>query len=159
MLLWSLMVGVWSFAPPASAADTNSILAAWLNAQTNVQTWSADFLQTRKLKSLTQPLTATGHVWFAAPNRFHWELGQPAQTIAVRTTNDLLVIYPRLKRVERYPLSGGAMARGAMPSRCWKPAFPAARLSCIHNSNCSLNKFPITSAKSRSNPNPPPPAA
>jgi outer membrane lipoprotein-sorting protein len=71
-----------------------------------MQTWSADFLQIRTLKSLTQPLTATGHVWFAAPNRFRWELGHPAQTIAVRAKDELLVIYPRLKRVERFPLAG-----------------------------------------------------
>jgi outer membrane lipoprotein-sorting protein len=51
-------------------------------------------------------LIAKGHVWFAAPNRFRWELGNPAQTIAVRATNEMLVIYPRLKRVERFPLSG-----------------------------------------------------
>src|SRR5262249_43732052 len=53
-----------------------------------------------------QPLTATGRVWFAEPNRFHWELGNPPQTIAVRATDQMLVIYPRLKRVERYPLTG-----------------------------------------------------
>jgi len=90
----------------APAADTNSLVGSWLGAQTNIQTWSADFIQTRTLKSLTQPLTATGHVWFAAPNRFRWELGQPPQTIAVRAPAEMLVIYPRLKRVERYPLTG-----------------------------------------------------
>src|SRR5207247_8789439 len=82
-------------------------LSSWLTAQTNIQSWSADFVQTRTFKSLTQPLTATGHVWFAEPNRFRWELGHPPQTIAVRATTEMLVIYPRLKRVERYPLSGG----------------------------------------------------
>jgi len=89
-----------------AAADTNSLLGRWFAAQTNIQSWSADFVQTRTLKSLTEPLTATGHVWFAAPNRFRWELGKPAQTIAVRAPNELLIIYPRLKRVERFPLSG-----------------------------------------------------
>jgi outer membrane lipoprotein carrier protein len=91
---------------PGRSQDSNSLLASWLNAQTNIQSWSADFTQVRSLKALTQPLTSTGHVWFAAPNRFHWELGNPAQTIAVRQTDQLLVIYPRLKRVERYPLTG-----------------------------------------------------
>jgi outer membrane lipoprotein-sorting protein len=57
------------------------------------------------LKSLTQPLTATGHVWFKAPNRFRWELGQPVQTIAARAATDLLVVYPLLKRAEKYPLT------------------------------------------------------
>ncbi len=88
-----------------SQSSDDPTLLAWLNAQTNIQTWSADFVQTRTLASLTEPLTATGHVWFAAPNRFHWELGHPPQTIAVRDADQLLVIYPRLKRVERYPLN------------------------------------------------------
>jgi len=98
------------FLLPASlrAAELNPVLTAWLAAQTNINSWSADFVQTRSLKSLTQPLIATGKVWFAAPNRFRWELGNPAQTIAVRAANELLVIYPRLKRVERFPLSGEA---------------------------------------------------
>ena len=88
------------------AAEDNPLLSSWLGAQTNIQSWSADFIQTRTFKSLAQPLTATGHIWFAEPNRFRWELGNPPQTIAVRATNELLVIYPRLKRAERYPLSG-----------------------------------------------------
>src|SRR5690242_4121856 len=77
MFLWSLVVGTWNF--NARAAETSTILSTWLNAQTNIQSWSADFVQTRTLKSLTQPLTATGHIWFAAPNRFRWELGNPPQ--------------------------------------------------------------------------------
>ncbi len=89
------------------AAEINPSVVSWLTAQTNLQAWSADFVQTRTLKSLVQPLTATGHVWFAAPNRFRWELGQPPKTIALRAPTELLVSYPALKRVERYPLKGG----------------------------------------------------
>jgi len=89
----------------ATGAALNPEVASWLAAQTNIQSWSADFVQTRSLKSLTQPLTASGRVWFQAPNRFRWELGHPAQTIAVRAPQELLIIYPRLKRVERFPLT------------------------------------------------------
>jgi outer membrane lipoprotein-sorting protein len=103
---FAVLLFVLAFRAFASAAGTNSIMASWLAAQTNLQSWSADFVQTRALKSLTEPLTATGRVWFAAPNRFRWELGHPAQTIAVRGSDDLLVIYPRLKRVEKFPLAG-----------------------------------------------------
>jgi outer membrane lipoprotein-sorting protein len=92
--------------PTASGGAENPLLASWLGAQTNIHGWSADFIQIRTLKSLSQPLTATGHVWFAEPNRFHWELGNPPQTIAVKAATGMLVIYPRLKRVERYPLTG-----------------------------------------------------
>ncbi len=99
-------LAAWLACGPVSAAELNPVFASWLAAQTNIQSWSAEFVQTRTLKSLTQPLTATGRVWFAAPNKFRWELGQPAQTIAVRAPENLLVLYPRLKRVEKFPLTG-----------------------------------------------------
>src|SRR5438309_2676161 len=95
------------FGVKLSAADSESALSKWLQSQTHIQTWSAEVIQTRALKSLTQPLTATGHVWFAAPNRFRWELGSPPQTIAVRRPDEMLVIYPKLKRAEKYPLTAG----------------------------------------------------
>jgi outer membrane lipoprotein-sorting protein len=103
VFLWSLVLGIWNFS--ARAADTNSILSTWIAAQANIHTWSAEVVQTRTLKSLTQPLTAKGHVWFEAPNRFRWELGTPPQTIAVRGPEEMLIIYPRLKRAERYPVA------------------------------------------------------
>lgn len=86
------------------AADRDAVLTAWFAAQTNVQSWSADFVQTRTLKTLTQPLTARGHVDFVAPDKFHWALGEPARTIALRSGDEMFVIYPLLKRAERYPL-------------------------------------------------------
>jgi outer membrane lipoprotein-sorting protein len=93
------------------AAENTAALSGWLSAQTNIQTWSADLTQTRRLKTLTQPLVSTGHVWFAAPNKFRWEIGSPAQTIAVRSGDELQVIYPRLKRVEKYPLKSEKMGQ------------------------------------------------
>ena len=90
------------------STDTNAIVNAWLASQTNLTTWHADFTQTRALSTLTQPLTARGRVWFAAPRRFRWELGEPPQTIAVRQPTEVLILYPRLKRAERYPLDSAA---------------------------------------------------
>ena len=87
------------------ASDTTSLLSAWLGSQNDVRSWFAEVIQTRTLKSLAQPLTATGRVWFAAPNRFRWELGNPPQTIALRQPDQMLVIYPKLKRAEKYPLT------------------------------------------------------
>ena len=98
------MLGTWSFS--ACAADTNSTVSKWIAAQANIHTFSADVVQTRTFKSLTQPLTAYGHVWFEAPNRFRWELTNPVPSIAVRGSEEMLVIYPKIKRAERYPLTG-----------------------------------------------------
>jgi outer membrane lipoprotein-sorting protein len=88
------------------APDPQAVFERWFAAQTNLQTWSADLVQTRSLKILSQPLVSTGKVWVLAPDRFRWELGQPVQTIALRNRDQLLVIYPRLKRAEKYSLSG-----------------------------------------------------
>lgn len=87
-----------------AASDASASVTSWLNAQTNMQTWTADVLQTRNLKSLARPLSKEGRVWFAAPDRFRWEIGSPAETIAVRKPDEMLVVYPRLKRAERFPL-------------------------------------------------------
>lgn len=95
-----------AFAQFARAQDLSPAVVSWLNAQSKIRTWSANFTQTRKLKSLTQPLVAHGKVWFAEPNRFRWELGNPPQTIAVRAPEELLILYPHLKRAERFSLSG-----------------------------------------------------
>ena len=125
----------------ADVPQSGTVLDAWFAAQKNLQTWSADFVQTRVLQTLTQPLVATGHVWFAMPacvaeadsdttkqtpaksgakaqnpntparrrpDQFRWELGQPARSIAVRHGDEMLVIYPLLKRAERYPMGTNA---------------------------------------------------
>jgi outer membrane lipoprotein-sorting protein len=123
-----LVTACCGLAPAAlRAADTNAVLDAWFAAQARVRSLSADFVQTRTLKTLVQPLVATGRLWFSPPNQFRWELGQPAQTIALRHADEMFVIYPLLKRAEHYPL-------GASAPREWRDAmslldagFPSTR--------------------------------
>jgi outer membrane lipoprotein-sorting protein len=121
--VWLLFWGV----AVAAAADTNALLDAWFSAQTTLHTWSAEFVQMRALRTLVQPLTATGRVWVAFPDRFRWELGEPAQTIALRRADELLVIYPRLKRVERYPLAGPANGPWHDAAALLEAGFPRSR--------------------------------
>lgn len=75
----------------------------WFAAQTNMQSWSADFTQTRTLMALSQPLVSSGKVW-VRPGQFRWELGHPPQTIVIRNPDELLILYPRFKRAEIYAL-------------------------------------------------------
>ena len=89
----------------ARAAEPGSVLDTWFAAQTNLHSFTADVIQTRTLKVLSQPLVSTGKVWVVIPNRFRWEIGRPAQTIALRQPDTLFLIYPRLKRAEKYPLT------------------------------------------------------
>ena len=76
----------------------------WFAVQTNMQSWAADFTQTRSFVAMSQPLTSGGKVW-VRPGEFRWELGQPPQTIVVRNPDVMLILYPRFKRAEVYPLA------------------------------------------------------
>jgi outer membrane lipoprotein-sorting protein len=96
LLLWYIIGG-----GPAWAAD---LVDQWIAAQAGLHTWQADLVQTRVFKTLSQPLVSEGKAWVEPPDRFRWELGQPPQTIALRQPAELTIIYPRLKRAERYPL-------------------------------------------------------
>jgi outer membrane lipoprotein-sorting protein len=109
------------------AAENNSLLVSWLAAQPSIQSWSADFVQTRTLKTLVQPLVSSGHVWFAAPNEFRWELGHPPKTIAIRQKRELYVIYPLLKRAEEYPLGETTPGRWRDTLALLDTGFPRSR--------------------------------
>ncbi len=122
----------------ADIPQSGTVLDAWFAAQKNLQTWSADFVQTRVLQTLTQPLVATGHVWFAMPDQFRWELGQPARTIAVRHNDEMLVIYPLLKRAERYPM-------GANAPREWRDAMSLLQAGFPHNRKEFESQFQLLS--------------
>ena len=113
--------------PSARAEETNAVLDAWFAAQKNLHAWSADFVQTRALKTLTQPLVAKGHINFAMPNDFRWELGQPAQTIALRHDDEMYVIYPRLKRAEHYPMGAGTPTEWRDTMSLLQAGFPRDR--------------------------------
>ncbi len=107
-MLWIPFLFGLGFCGIGQAVELAPEVRAWLNAQTNIQTWAADVTQTRTLKTLSHPLMSKGQVWFSAPKLFRWEIGQPTETVAVRQADQMLVIYPRLKRVERYALDASA---------------------------------------------------
>ena len=95
----------WLIAAIAQAAEpATDVLDQWFARQKSLQTWRADFVQTRTLKTLTTPLTTPGKVLFQAPNKFRWELGVPAQTVAIRGEQEMVVLYPKLSRAERFQL-------------------------------------------------------
>lgn len=106
-ILASFIAGIWVLLAMWCPAESEppAILKQWLATQSGIKTWQADVTQTRSIKTLKQPLTSTGKVWVIPPDRFRFELGNPPQTIALRLPEKLYVIYPRLKRVELYPLA------------------------------------------------------
>ena len=97
----------WLAAPVLGSAESDRVLDGWLAASSNLTTFQATVVQTRHLKAFTQPLVSTGRVWFANPGRFRWELGNPSQSIALRSEDSLVVLSPRLLRAERHAVGTG----------------------------------------------------
>jgi len=125
----------------AKADDLAPAVITWLDAQAKIQTWTADFTQTRKLKSLTQPLVAHGKVWFAEPNKFRWELGNPPQTIAVRAPQELIILYPHLKRAERFSLNAQQPGPWRDALGLLEAGFPRSRAAMEAQYNILSQKF------------------
>ena len=63
-LRYSFWISLCMVACLSRAADPNlnPMFEHWFAAQTNIQSWSADFTQTRTFKTLAQPLVSTGKV-------------------------------------------------------------------------------------------------
>ncbi|HYA79007.1 MAG TPA: outer membrane lipoprotein carrier protein LolA [Candidatus Nitrosopolaris sp.] len=120
------------------AAPEDAQFNQWFEVQTNLHSWSADFIQTRQLKVLNQPLVSTGRVW-VTPGEFRWELGQPVQTIVLRQPDQLLIIYPRLKEAEKYPL-------GAVPTGPIKDALALLDATLPHDRAAMEKSFRLLAA-------------
>jgi outer membrane lipoprotein-sorting protein len=101
----STVLVLWSISSLGAQGDEPSgkgALDAWLAHQEKVKTWTADVKQTRQLKALKRALTTPGRIWFAGHHQFRWELGDPVRTLAFRRDQELLVLYPQLRRAEKY---------------------------------------------------------
>jgi len=122
----------------ARAADYDAQFNKWFEVQTNLQSWSGDFTQTRILTVLNQPLLSPGKVWVQR-GEFRWELGNPVQTVVLRTPDQLLILYPRLKRAEKYPL-------GAVPSGPMKDALALLDASLPRDRASMEEHFRLVSA-------------
>jgi len=105
---WILALAAAIPAAAGSPDPVEPLLRAWLAASTNRASFRSDLTQTRHLKTLTHPLTSTGRVWFQAPSQFRWELGDPPQSIALRSGDSMMVLSPRLRRAEVYTLGSSA---------------------------------------------------
>jgi outer membrane lipoprotein carrier protein len=129
------------FSVCARADDLSPQVLAWLDAQSKIHTWTADFTQTRRLKSLTQPLTAHGKVWFAEPNQFRWELGNPPQTIAIRAPDAFQILYPKLHRVEKFSLGPQQTSQWREALSLLEAGFPRNRAAMEAQYNVVSQQF------------------
>lgn len=112
-----------------SGQDQDAAWSAWWKTQAGIKTWRASFDQTRSLATVSKPLKTTGRVWYAAPDFFRWEIGSPPQTIALRASNAVWIVYPKLRRAERYALGGASGQAWAGMASIFEAGFPQSRQS------------------------------
>jgi outer membrane lipoprotein-sorting protein len=139
VLLLAAVVGWYPCAASkTTGADDPSeqALFRWLEQQSKISSWTADVVQTRKLRSLVRPLSSSGEVWFVQPSRFRWQLGDPPRTIAVRAHDELLVIYPRLKQAERY-------AAGKDVEESWQQALDLLEVGFPSDAEAFLSRYEL----------------
>ncbi len=119
-----LAAGVATSAEKTVVIDTAPV-REWIARQSGLKTLTADFVQTRSLRSLRGPLRTPGRLWFAAPDQFRWELGQPPATVVMPGTEGILVISPKKRSAERLPLETFDGGKGGQPLAMMR--FPIAR--------------------------------
>jgi outer membrane lipoprotein carrier protein len=80
----------------AKAAPPNEkkLIQVWLERQHEIKSLSADFVQTRSLRSLQSPIRNKGHLWLVKPDLFRWQLGDPPKTVVVRQGRNVDLISP-----------------------------------------------------------------
>jgi outer membrane lipoprotein-sorting protein len=72
-------------------------------------------------------LKTPGHVWFEAPGRFRWQLDEPPKTIAVRSGDQLRILYPVLQRIEEVDLNDASTGPWREAMILFEAGFPASR--------------------------------
>lgn len=100
----------------ATVHADNAVLNAWLKRQPTVQSLDTTFTQERKLPSLKNPTSAQGRLSFAKPGKFRWQLGEPAETLAVSDGTTLTLIDMATKTAHQIPATSPQAARFSLLS-------------------------------------------
>ena len=116
-------------------------LKKWLAYQSKVKTFAAHFTQSRRVKNFKKPLQSPGKLWFSAPGRFRWEIGDPPKNIAFLDQKELVIYQPGARRVKRFALSDVADSQ-------WADTFNLAKMSFPHSLEELQKYFSIVSLQS-----------
>jgi len=100
----------------AIARADNAPLDAWLKRQVSITTLDAGFTQERKLPALKNPVTTPGHLSFSKPDKVHWQLGEPVETLAVSDGTTLTLIETAKKTARQTGVNTPQAARFSLLS-------------------------------------------
>lgn len=94
------------FAVEQGDTDQLEVVKKWIAHRSSVTSVSASFVQERHLKALKRPIINTGQLWFKAPRLFRWEVGSPAESIAISKNGTFLMVSPMKNSAERHSDKG-----------------------------------------------------
>lgn len=90
------------FCAVSSAKADNAVLEAWLKKQPSILTLDATFIQERRLPALKNPISTRGRLIFKKPDQFCWQLGEPAETLAISDGTTLTLIQTKEKSAYQF---------------------------------------------------------
>jgi len=83
-LMLFFVFGFFAVCACAQENESHRALDRWLDQQSAIRTLSASFEEIRSLKGLKEPLRSYGKMWYQAPGKFRWQLGEPPRSILLR---------------------------------------------------------------------------
>jgi len=92
----------------------SAALDTWLKRQPSIQSIDVTFTQERKLPALKEAVRTSGRLSFSKPSMVRWQLGEPAQTLAVSDGTTFTVMDVAEKTAREIPVDSPAAARFSM---------------------------------------------
>jgi outer membrane lipoprotein-sorting protein len=102
----SVLLLTLSLAPggPLSPNEVRSLLEQIRAKRAAAPQVQADFAEEKAVHLMNKPISSSGKVWFAAPNKFRREVEGNSPSVTVSDGQQLWIYYPKFKSAEHYSL-------------------------------------------------------
>ncbi len=105
----SLLFGSALLAAPAQAQslppnEAKSLLDRIRAKRANAPQVQADFEEEKEVHLMNKPISSSGKVWFAAPDKFRREVKGNSPSVTVSDGQQLWIYYPKFQSAEHYSL-------------------------------------------------------
>ncbi|CAN5383044.1 hypothetical protein BH20VER3_BH20VER3_10320 [soil metagenome] len=91
-------------AEPLAPDAVKSLLAQIRSKRAGAPQVQADFQEEKTVHLMNKPISSSGKVWFAAPNKFRREVKGNSPSITVSDGEELWIYYPKFQSAEHYSL-------------------------------------------------------
>ncbi len=85
-------------------SETKALLEKIRAKRASAPQVQADFQEEKEVHLMNKPISSTGKVWFATPNKFRREVKGSSPSITVSDGQQLWIYYPKFQSAERYSL-------------------------------------------------------